>query len=393
MKPIPIPRRELLKLAGLSGVVATGSLGACSPPAVRARDQRILVHVELRGGNDGLNSVVPYSDPRYRAARPLLALSEVQICRVDDRFGFHPNLGPLLPLWNRGNMAVMQSVGTPRPDRSHFFTRRVWETGDPQGQTRDGWIGRLLEQGSNPSPVCVAEEPLALCSSRGTMPCVVRDLFDLEFASQAVTTIGIENWIDLLAESPFDGQLSGMERRARCAAIDLSRRMSELPNEPRPEPSTLVQRLDTIAAMIELDLGPRVYAAMLNGFDTHVAQPYRHAVLLQEFAEAVAAFFARLERSGNDGGVLLVAWSEFGRRDAENGGGGTDHGLAGPAFAFGPQVQGGMYGPTPDLSDLDGGDLRARLDLRRLAADVAEHLDLDLAPVLGPGIKPVGFAS
>lgn len=288
-------------------------------------------------------------------------------------------------------MAVIQGVGSPRPDRSHFHMRRVYETGDIEGQIREGWLGRLVEQAAHPSPVCVTPEPLALCSSKRTMPCVVRDLFDLELAEMAVDGIGSETWMELLAGAHTGNPLSAHERRNRQAALDFSRRMSELPRRPELLPSTLSQRLDTIATMIELDLGPRVYTSMLDGFDTHAAQAYSHAVLLQEFAEAVAGFFTRLEKSGNDRGVLLVVWSEFGRRVAENASGGTDHGLAGPAFAFGPSVAGGMYGPDPDLADLDGGDLRPGIDLRQIAADVALHLGLDLAAVLGPGIQPVGF--
>lgn len=381
-----LPRRDLLKLAALGALVAAGPSGACSSSRASPRGARRVVHVELRGGNDGLNCVVPYSDARYRAARPKLAFTEAQLCRLERGLGFHPNLAPLLPLWNRGRMAVIQCVGSPRPDRSHFFTRRVWETGDPTGSTRDGWLARLIEQRSQEAPVCVGDEPLRLCASERVTPCVVRDLTDLELARQVTDVFGIETWLEVLEGAGLDEA-----RAAYVVALRRSQRMPKIPADTAGRPPSLRERLDTIATMIELGIDTGAYATMLDGFDLHTMQAYRHAVLLQEFAEAVASFFARLERSGHDRGVLLVASSEFGRRVAENGASGTDHGLAGPAFAFGPEVAGGLYGPAPDLSDLDEGDLRARIDLRRLAADVAEHLDLDLARVLGQRFEPVGF--
>jgi uncharacterized protein (DUF1501 family) len=393
LNSVAFPRRELLRLAALSGLLAGGASGSCSRGGAHARDRRVFVHVELRGGNDGLNCVVPYADSRYRSARPLLGLSEPEVCRIDGRVGFHHSFAPLLPLWNRGRMAVVQSVGCPRPDRSHFFTRRVWATGDPQERTLEGWLGRLLEQGPDGWPVCVTREPLPLCTSARVTPCVVQDLSDLELAGEVLDQVGPETLLELLSSATHGSTPYDSFRHASMAALESSRRMAGLSRASTRISSTLRERLDTIAALIELGIGGPVYAAMLEGFDTHASQMYRHAGLVLEFAEAVAAFFERLERSGCDGQVLLVAWSEFGRRVAENGAGGTDHGLAGPAFAFGPGVAGGLYGPDPDLSDLDEGDMRVRVDLRRLAADVAAHLDLDLAAVLGPGFRPVGFVS
>jgi uncharacterized protein (DUF1501 family) len=287
-------------------------------------------------------------------------------------------------------MAVVESVGASVADRSHFFTRNVWETADPKVSSRDGWLARLIQQRpveEQLPPVCVGDEPLGLCVSSQVTPCVLRDLRDLEVAGALADSPAFH----ALNRQLGDAGGRSSPRRAWREALEAAERVAGYAVGGDAASASLADRLRTVATLIAEDYPSDVYATVLDGFDTHASQAYSHAQLLRELAEGMVSFFALLEQAGCADRVVVLCTSEFGRRVEENEGGGTDHGLAGPVLAFGNVVRGGFWGAPPDLADLEDGDLRVRVDFRRVFADVGEHLQLDGAAVLGREWAPVGF--
>jgi uncharacterized protein (DUF1501 family) len=297
----------------------TGSTGAA--------DDNVLVVVQLTGGNDGLNTVVPFIDDDYHRLRPGLRLEAGGVHKLTDTVGLHPNLRPLLDPYGRGEMVVIQGVGYPGHDRSHFRAADAWHSARPEyPDPSSGWIGRYLDRASG---------GIRGASLGGVTPLAMRG--------------------------------------ERCMPLELS--------HPRGE---LRAGLRVVASAIREGSPARVYFVQLGGFDTHSNQRARHGRLMRDFGEAVGAFRADLAAQGNADRVMMLAFSEFGRAVAENAAGGTDHGSAGPVLLFGPHVNGGVYGTAPSLTDLDAGGLRHHVDFRSVYATVLERwLAAPSAPILG----------
>ncbi len=365
----------------LSAALASGR-----PP--RARGDRRLVLLFLEGGNDGLNTVVPYDDERYHAARPKLAVSPAAVVRLDgvpggEGLGLHPALAPWRALAEDGRLTVLQGVGYPRPDRSHFLSRDVWDSGlreAPEEARTSGWVARAAARAAAaasaslpPVGLGAAESPLVLRGERGEG----LTLSDLD-AFEVVAAAGEERGRDLLRDvvgAGSDTRSGGaasvlVERLATTAAETLdaaSRLRASVERIPPGEgyPDTRLGRTLRLAARLcRAEAGPPVLWTSLGGFDTHALQAGTHAALLGQLAAATAAFQADLARDGSDARVLTLVHSEFGRRVAENGSAGTDHGAAAPLFALGPAARGGVLGAPPDLGDLEDGDLRMQTDFR-----------------------------
>ena len=401
---MPHPRRSFLaRSAGVfCGLAAPGALRA-APAGEVAGGETVLVVVQLSGGNDGLNALVPLRDPAYRAARPKLAVPAADALRVDAETGFHPSLRGFADLLEAGSLGVVRGVGYPRPDRSHFQSMDVWHRGvapaadganadgmssDSRVRAATGWLGRALpllgDSGRGPAAglhVGEGEPPLAMRGTAGPAPSL-RDAgaYRLRGAAGPVP-------------SPAGGGLLGMVRAANAAAAASSERVRaavERGGDAGAYPNSgLAERLKLVARLIDADLPERVYYTDLPGFDTHAVQPATHPGLLAELGDAVAAFFADLAGRGRADRVVLVAFSEFGRRVAENGSGGTDHGVAGPLFLAGPRVKGGLIGAAPSLTDLDDGDLRWHTDFRTVYTALLQNwLGVDAAGVLGGRFGP-----
>jgi uncharacterized protein (DUF1501 family) len=382
------------------------ALGAVVPQFV-ARTARaaapgkdnVLVVVELTGGNDGLNTVIPYADDLYQKARPTLRQTKDTVVRLDDHVGLHPRMQGLRPLWEQGQLAVVQGVGYPNPDRSHFEAMDIWQSADPTRLTKTGWLGRSVaesdDRGGGVPILHVGRRdlPLALAGAPGGGAVSVNDQnsFRLEVgggpAEKQQTRRRLIEELSAPTKAGEDDLTSFVQRRQvqTLTAVETLRGLLDGPNAVvRPGGGGLYQKLQLVAGLIAKGFGTRIFYASLEGFDTHADQGGAHGTLLAELADAVAAFFQTLRTTGHDGRVRLMTFSEFGRRVQENGSRGTDHGAASCLFVAGPSVTGGVVGPHPSLADLDAGDLKFHTDFRRVYATLLDgRLGCDSKAVLG----------
>ncbi len=368
-------------------------------------DDHILVVVQLGGGNDGLNTVIPFSQDSYYKARPTLAVPQKDVIRVTDTLGLHPNLAPVKDLYDKGAMALIQGVGYPNPSRSHFKSMEIWQTADPEGRVvRYGWIGRYFD---SKCPVC--EQPSVGVNVGQTMPLAMQAesgmgvSLETPDAFQWMSTfngLGPKEELELFkllnAPAPNEpGTIDFLRHTAMNAYVSSEKVRSAVstykggvayPN------NQFGYNMKLIAQLIAGNLPTKVYYANMSGFDTHAAQKGAHERLLLQFAEGVAAFYKDLEAQGNADRVVTLAFSEFGRRVAENASGGTDHGTAAPMFVFGKALKGGLYGTYPSLTDLDQGDLKHAVDFRSVYATVlGKWLGADPAKILGSDFERLAF--
>jgi uncharacterized protein (DUF1501 family) len=382
-------RRSFLKSSFLLALAPTvpAFLAKTTRGAYASADARVLVVVQLDGGNDALNTVIPFTDPEYAKLRPKLKQDPKQLMKLSDSLGLHSAMRPLEKLWERGQLAVLPGVGYPNPNRSHFASMAIWHTArfDPdQVQASYGWLGRALDGGSGNSCVVGSEIPQAVRARKALAVSLTRaeDLLLSEPAAMRAT---------LGTAFPTDDLLSFVRRQAvhavagaeKVAAISRAKADASYP------PNMLGQRLQLVARMLKGGHGARVYYTTQAGYDTHGHQQFTHYALLQDFAAAVAAFFADLTGAKLAERVALLAFSEFGRTIRENSSGGTDHGTAGVVFLAGPCVNGGTHGTLPSLTDLAGGEPKMTTDFRRIyAATLIDWLGLP-ATGLGGTFDPV----
>ncbi len=350
--------------------------------------------VQLTGGNDGLNTVIPYRDDAYHRARPSLRIPPQQVLRLDDTLGLHPELAGLKRLYDQGWLGVVTNVGYPNPDRSHFRSMDIWHTADPSLHRRTGWLGRVADRvrrpGRPPVALHLGDEalPRALRAGRAAVPSVA-DIHGLRLPDSF-------DPLKPLIEAPrpqADDDLLFVTRVAVSALRTAERigRVAEAGPVRTPyPPHRLAQKLQQIAQLIAADFGPRVYYTALDGFDTHARQQLAHGPLLRQLGDSVAAFFDDLRARGLADRVVLMTFSEFGRRVHENASRGTDHGAAAPMFVAGPAARPGIHGRPPDLTHLLDGDVRHEHDFRRVYAAVLERwLRVPAADVLGKPFEPL----
>jgi uncharacterized protein (DUF1501 family) len=366
--------------------------------------ERILVVLELSGGNDGLNTVVPYGDPAYYRARPHLGIPERQVIRIADGFGFHPSMVGFERLYKDGHMAVVHGCGYDRPSLSHFSSMSYWHTGVPNAGEPLGWLGRLADHGLDPAIRNTivnigSSQSLAVRSNRHS-PLVFDDPArfrrDGSRAQQeALQTLGRPH-------ASSSDVLEFLRETARNAVDS-----SDFVREASASYRTTVDYgiggafgagLRRVAALIHAGMPTRIYYVAYpgNAFDTHVQQADGHSRLLMYTADAVRGFMEDLQRIGRAGDVAIMMFTEFGRRVEENGSLGTDHGTATPMFVAGQGVAGGFYGRAPSLTDLDAGNLKMTTDFRRVYATmITEWLGYDDSEsVLKGRFEPLGvFAS
>jgi uncharacterized protein (DUF1501 family) len=403
-------RHFLQRTAGLVAIGAT-------PPAFLSRaaaadksdpDQRILVIVQLAGGNDGINTVVPWADDAYHSARPSLAVARDTVLKINDHIGLHPQLAGLKALYDEGAMSIIQGVGYPHPNRSHFRSMDIWNTAQPESEiTGDGWLGRALDlsagrfAGKVPALALGTENlPLALVASRTNVPSI-RSLEDyqLRFGEGSASDHQLRQ--SLARKQAENGKPDSAPdlsfiRQTLGTAIDSAERLKQVaatyqPASPYPQ-TQLASSLKTVAQLIAGELGTRIFFVSLGGFDTHSRQAGSHSALLAELSGAVSAFFNDLRAHKMADRVMLATYSEFGRRLKENGSLGTDHGAASQMFIVSGAGKAGVFGEHPSLTDLDDGDLKHATDFRSVYATLLDGwLQIPSAPVLGGEFAPVGF--
>jgi uncharacterized protein (DUF1501 family) len=386
-------RRDFLKKSSLCALAPTvpGFLAHVTRAARPERDARILVVIELNGGNDGINTVVPFKDEGYAKNRRVLRLPADQLVKLTADIGLHPRMRRMGELWEGGALAVVQGVGYPNPNRSHFDSMAIWHTArlDARERTGLGWLGLGLDHGrkaaeANSAALFVGSEapPVALRGRRAVASAMDK-LEDMSLRS------GADSRQVLAAKTPPDDLLA-FTHRTMLDAYATADRYPDLARQSDsggyPAGVLLAEQLRLVAGLIKLDFGARVYYAIQPFYDTHTSQLPRHAELLAQLSASVVAFLDDLKAAGLADRVAVLCFSEFGRRVAENASdGGTDHGTAGPVFLVGPKVRGGLFGTTPRLTDLDSnGDLKTGIDFRRVYATVLEDwLGLSARQALG----------
>jgi uncharacterized protein (DUF1501 family) len=359
----------------------------------------ILVVLEMTGGNDGLNTVIPYADDLYHKARPTLRQTKDVVIRLDDHVGLHSGMQGFRPMWEKGQLAVVQGVGYPNPERSHFEAMDIWQSADVHA-SRTGWLGRAAAETDNRAggvPILHLgpnRQPLALAGAPGGGAVTVNDQssFRLELSGGKAAQKEARRKLmeELAAPAPVktgDEDLASFVQRRQVqtlTAVETLRSLLEGPNALTRQGGGLSQNLQLVAGLIAKGFGTRIFYVSLEGFDTHANQGQAHNTLLADLANAISGFFQTLKTTGHDSRVRLMTFSEFGRRVQENGSRGTDHGAASCLFVAGPSVKGGVVGKHPSLADLDDGDLKFHTDFRRIyATQLDGWLGCDSRAVLG----------
>ena len=368
-------------------------------------DDRILVVVQLGGGNDGLNTVIPYGSNLYYNARPNIAIAAPgragAALEVDKSsgIGLHPNLDGFKELIDAGVANIVQGVGYPNPNRSHFTSMDVWHTADTTGRGY-GWIGRYFDNTCNGTP-----EPEGAVAIGRSAPLAMNGAIQKPVTFESADLF---QWLgddyDPLLKDPYDkinrhgmakevdpdSQLGFLMRTALDAQVSSDRIRTAIAKTPlvRYPGGSLARQLQTVGAMIRDEMPTRVYYVSMGGFDTHANQAGRHGNLLRQFGGALNAFHKDLTAQGNSSRVLTMCFSEFGRRVGQNASGGTDHGTAAPMYLMGPMVKPGLLGQHPSMSDLDRGDLKFNVDFRSVYTAILEDwMKADAKQVLGKAYK------
>ncbi|MEL6109264.1 MAG: DUF1501 domain-containing protein [Planctomycetota bacterium] len=385
-------RRRFLKKAGLISAAVPSFLTQTLLRADEHRDDdgRILVIIQLSGGNDGLNTVIPFSQDIYREKRPAIAVPKSRAIEIDDEVALHGSMSAASDLLQDGRLSIVQSVGYPNSDRSHFRSMAIWHTAGEGGEElpETGWAGRALDEtavgGTDGVFIGYDDLPRALRGRRASVSSLppgkklelktsIRPHEPL-LSSDDHTPIG--TFVQRHVVDAYK-TLQQLEQPAKASAISYPQ-------------SELGSSLRSVAQFIGIESSARVYYAVQPGYDTHESQPRTHGQLLSDFSRSLKAFLDDLKAMKLEDRVAVMAFSEFGRRVSENGSAGTDHGTAGPVFVAGSHVSQSLIGKAPDLSDLDGDDLKVKIDYRRVyAAMLDDWLGIPSASVLGNDFEPL----
>lgn len=379
-------RREFLKLSALTPFLgASGLARAAADPALR----RLLILVELKGGNDGLNTVVPFADPRYAALRPRLAIERDQAIHLTERVGLHPALAPLKTAWDAGELAIVQGVGYPAPNLSHFRSIEIWDTASRSDQYLDeGWLARAFER--SPCPASYAAEGVVV-GAGGMGPLAGRKVRAIALADpeQFVRSAHLVHAERAHARNASLAHILRVENEVAASA-------ERLRGTPRDFATAFPAGAFGASARAAAQLaanpaGIAVVRLSLGSFDTHANQLPVQANLLRQLAEGLAALRGALGEAGLWKSTVVATYSEFGRRARENQSGGTDHGTASAHFVLGGGVRGGLHGAAPSLDRLDAdGNLVHTVDFRAYYATLLERgLGIDAREPLGGRFAPL----
>jgi len=415
-----LKRRDFMRAGLVFGAGAAGlAAGYAAVPDAFARavyaaktsgvaNDRMLVMIQLAGGNDGLRTVIPLQDPRLHDLRPkLAALSVGQALPLNDEFGLNQNLKSIKALWDQGKVAIVEGIGYPSPSFSHFESIRIWETGDPTRRQVDGWLGRTLAQNydsfGHPLTGCACgttDAPGALRDLQATLTVINNQkAFGFTGGGQIEAAVGA-----LYKATPgiYGALFDTAMATARESITTL--RTSQATYQPMADytdsqrlvyssKNQLAAALQLASELIVTGTGVKLLHVTLGGFDTHYTELSRHDDLMAYLDSAVGAFYNDLSAHGMADKVLIATWSEFGRRPKENASGGTDHGAAAPLILIGNPIKGGLYGQSPGLTDLDStGNLKYQVDFRSVYQEIlGGHLGADPKEILGAAFDKLAF--
>lgn len=396
-------------LAGCAGVGAAGVLTATTsftwPELLQAAradplpaGSGILVLITLYGGNDGINTLVPLTDDAYHDARPELAYSPDELLALDKEFGLNPEMTGMADMFKSESLAIVRGVGYPEPDRSHFRSMDIWQSGSVDNGVTTGWVGRWLDAGD--------DDPLRALNIGTVLPrlTVGEKSSAAAFSTQVIPPKSSAKFIKSLGKrDPDDNRAMALVRDSYRAVPTVADALSPLfadTDDGAPVSETgegsngLDVQLNAVAQCISEGLPTRVYSVSLGGFDTHSEQRDDHRRLIGVLDKAVTRFVKRMNDDRYGKNVVVMAYSEFGRRVEANASDGTDHGTAGPVFMAGRNVRGGFYGDEPSLTDLDDGNLKVTTDFRDIYGELlSKTLESDPEPVVGPRREDLGFLS
>jgi uncharacterized protein (DUF1501 family) len=397
------------KFLAAGGVVAAGAVAAAAtqhPSTLLSQGSStgrvesgkgILILVTLYGGNDGLNTLIPSNDPRYLALRPNLAYSPNEALPLGQGMGLHPNLKGLKALWDSKELAIVRGVGYPTPVLSHFRSMDIWQTASPESASYTGWLGRWLDTGSDPMRALSIGPtvPLALTGEKETGTALAARVTHSPGGPRLEPVIRV-----LDALGPDRSDLAARVARSGSDLLAVQHDVANLLGSGGPSATTsqvggggLSADLGLVARLIKAGSPTRVYQVSMSGFDNHAQEKATHANLMAKLDNGISSFLAALKGDPHSAGVVLMTYSEFGRRPAENASGGTDHGTAAPLFVAGPGVRGGrFYGDEPSLIDLADGNLKFTTDFRSVYATVLERvLGVDPKAILGRSLPLLAF--
>lgn len=382
-------------------------VAAAEESAAPSVSGKTLIVVQMAGGVDGINTVIPYRDTNYRQNRSVLAVPEREMLVINERIAFHPSLAKLKDAFDRGNLAVVEGVGYPNPNFSHFKAMDIWQSANPDGVAKEGWLGKYFEglTDSEGHPLVGLSYgnrlPTAFNNAKVSIPSVASlDTYGLQNAAgdrnPDARRTSLLRLYDIykpantrfaaLLDNTLDNAWQSQQQLTAAHAI-------YKPAVAYPQ-SSIATGLQLLAELIDSSGGNplRVGHVMLGGFDTHTNQDNTLERLLRETSEAIHAFWTDVGAHGHGDDVIIMTWSEFGRRVRENANGGTDHGSAVPMFVLGNKIKGGFFGEPSSLSNLDNGNLRFTTDFRAVYATLLEQwLQAPSDEILGAHFSQLNF--
>jgi uncharacterized protein (DUF1501 family) len=397
-----LTRRKFLVASGVVGgaALATGAVGyrlhdILATAGDRPSDARTLVLVTLYGGNDGLNTVIPYADPAYHDARPDLSYKPEEVLHLDKTLGLNPGMKGFKRLFDAGRLAIVRGIGYPKPDHSHFRSMDIWQTAQPDRPGNTGWLGRWLDATGGDPRHAVSFEPVLppVLAGATTAGAAVSPREGKPPANATLAGFG--------KPAPGEPPLQARAARAFADLVEVDAMVGQLSAHPSPSGSptpddnqtkatgtggrtALGAQLDLVARCVEAKVATRVFSVSLGGFDTHADEKVAQQRQLTELDTAITVFADRMARTDAGRDVVVAIYSEFGRRVHANASDGTDHGTASDFFLLGSPVRGGLYGGQPSLTDLDNGDLKFTTDFRDVYASLLDGvLHSDPGRVLG----------
>ena len=361
-------RREFLQLSMLLPTIS------CAPNLFANTEHPtklppILVLIELKGGNDGLNTLIPIDDPQYRNLRPRIAIPRSDVLMLKDGFGMHSGLASLLPLWKSGDMAWIHGLGYPNPNRSHFRSIEIWETGnEADDYDLKGWLSKLYTQSNTELKAVVVGSDAGPLAESTFDKIVMENVKTFRALTKQLKKVRAETTNPALAHA-LDVQ-NNIHQNTQTLIDTLKTPRTSTVSFPKHK---FGKKLDQVSQLINSGLGASLYKVELGGFDTHRGQANRHQRLMSHLASGLDSFAQSMQEAGHWDNILMMTYSEFGRRAGENRSGGTDHGTAAAHFLLGGRVKGGLHGQAPSLDDLVNNDLVHTTDFRSLYHTVATH--------------------
>lgn len=386
-----LTRRKFLQLSGAATVGAAAPLLTLEDIAAAAATRPlplgtpILIVVTLYGGNDGLNTVVPYTDPIYFSSRPDISYAADKVLKLDDQLGLNPAMTGIKSLWDQKKVAIVRGVGYPKPDHSHFTSMAIWQSGAPVSRLQSGWLGRWVESQE--------VDPMLAISLGSVLPPMLagekRSGSALPLGGLVIPTGTFAKDCQKLSRvASTDNKLMAAAATSMRTLFSVSNTITPILKMPAPVAddlpttnggnaggdSNLAQQLDVVAKLIAAGSPTRVWSVSLGGFDTHANEANAQAELLGTVSAALTRFASQMKNTSRGKDIVTMVYSEFGRRVKGNASQGTDHGTAGPVFLIGDRVKGGFYGDQPSLSKLINGDLAVTTDFRDIYAAVLEDV-------------------